>query len=224
MNIIRILPALALSFIASPCTHATLAPLAPNNFAPGGTSLDFSSTASGTEVNGLFIGNVLFQVTEDGVATNGAVIVDAGPGTTNNIAPPNLVSLSNPSGLALVVSLPNPITQFGYGYAILVRSPVSAATTIQLFAGLTSVGSLDFAGSPDPEFAGGFAGLSSTEPFDRAVLTFSTLGEAFAVDNVTFATAVPEQEQTLILLAIGVFGLVSFYFRRSLLFWMLSDC
>ena len=56
------------------------------------------------------------------------------------------------------------------------------------------------------------------------MLTYSTLGEAFAVDNVTFATAVPEQEQTLILLAIGVFGLVSFYFRRSLLFWMLSDC
>ena len=126
IKIIRILPALALSLIASPRTHATLAPLAPNNFAPGATSLDFSSTASGTEVNGLFIGNVLFQVTENGVATNGVVIVDAGPGTTNNIAPPNLVSLSNPSGLVLVVSLPNPITQFGYGYAILVIAAAGA--------------------------------------------------------------------------------------------------
>jgi hypothetical protein len=217
MNIIRILPVLLLSLVASPCTHATLAPLAPNNFAPSATLLDFSGIASGTEVNALSINNVLFQVTENGLLTNGAVIVDAGPGTTNNIVPPNLVSLSNPSGLALVVSLPNSVTQFGYGYAILTKSPVSAATTIQLFAGLAPVGSLDFAGSPDPKFTGGFAGLSSTVPFDRAVLTFSTLGEGFAVDNVTFATTVPEQERTLILFAIGVFGLLSFYFRRSLL-------
>ena len=216
MNIIRILPVLLLSLVASPCTHATLAPLAPNNFAPNATSLDFSGIASGTEVNALSINNVLFQVTENGVPTNGAAIVDAGPGTTNDIVPPNLVSLSNPSGLALVVSLPNPITQFGYGYAILTTSPVAPATTIQLFAGLAPVGSLDFAGSPDPKFTGGFAGLSSTVPFDRAVLTFSTLGEAFAVDNVTFATTVPDNERTLTLFAIGVFGLISLRFRRGL--------
>ena len=217
MNIIRFLPALVLYFIISPCTDATVAPLAPNNFAPDAISLDFSGIALGTEVNALFVDNVLFQVTQNGVPTNGKVIVDAGPGTTNNIAPPNLVSLSNPSGLALVVLFPNSTIQFGYGYAILAMSPLSPATTIQLFAGLTPVGSLDFAGSPDPKFTGGFAGLSSTMPFDRAVLTFSTSGEAFAVDNVTFATAVSEQGRTSILFVIGVFGLLSLHLRRSLL-------
>ena len=54
-------------------------------------------------------------------------------------------------------------------------------------------------------------------PFDRAVLTFSTSGEAFAVDNVTFATAVSEQGRTSILFVIGVFGLLSLHLRRSLL-------
>src|SRR5207253_1364391 len=126
-------------------------------------------------------------VTKNGLSSNGIIIVDAGPGITGNIAPPNLVSIADPTGVALVVSLPNSATQFGYGYALLAEFPVPAATTIQLFAGSTPVGSISFAGSPDPTFAGGFAGVASDTPFDLAVLTFSNLGDAFAVDNVTFA-------------------------------------
>jgi len=40
-------------------------------------------------------------VTKNSVATNGIVVVDGGPGTTGNIMPPNLVSLSDPNGVAL---------------------------------------------------------------------------------------------------------------------------
>src|SRR5207302_9780598 len=157
MSIIRALPAVALYLLVTSFSNAALTPIGPLNFASGATTLDFSALATGTEVNGLIVDGVLFQVTKNGTSSNGIVIVDDGPGTTGNIAPPNLVSIADPTGVTLVVSLPNSATQFGYGYAILATFPVPAATTIQLFAGSTPVGSIPFAASPAPSFAGGFA-------------------------------------------------------------------
>jgi hypothetical protein len=113
------------------------------------------------------------------------------------------------NGVALIVSLPNLMTQFGYGYALQVETSVPAATTIELFAGATSLGSISFTATPDPTFAGGFAGVASDTPFDRAILTFSNLGDAFAVDNVTFArTVVSDEAPTIFLLSVGIFALL----------------
>lgn len=211
MNIIRVLPAISLYLVTITATDAALAPLAPDNFAPGATTLDFSSIPSSTEVNGLIVNNVVFKVTDSGLPKNGMVIIDGGPNVANNVTAPNIVSILNPDGLALDISLPGLMTQFGYGFALLASDLDPAATTIQLFSGITPIGSIDFAGTPDPLFTGGFAGVTSTASFDRAVLTFSTLGPAFAVDNVTFANVVPEhvpeQEWTLILFAMAVVGL-----------------
>ena len=128
---------------------------------------------------------------------------------------PNLVSISDLDGVALIVSLPNLTTQFGYGYAIDAEISVPAATTIDLFAGSTPVGSISFAGIPDPIFTGGFAGVASDTPFDRAVLTFSDVSDAFAVDNVTFsANKASDEGQTLILLSAGVSFLLFLRARR----------
>jgi len=92
---------------------------------------------------------------------------------------------------------------------------VPAATTIDLFAGSTPLGSISFTGIPDPIFTGGFAGVASDTPFDRAVLTFSDVGDAFAVDNVTFsANKASEEGQTLILLSAGVSLLLFLRGRR----------
>ena len=183
----------------------SLLPLGRLDFASGATTLDFAALPTGTEANGLILDAVLFQVTKNSVASNGIVVVDGGPGTTGNITPPNLVSLSDPNGVALIVSLPNLAIQFGYGYAINAGVSVPAATTIELFAGTTSIGSISFTGIPDPFFTGGFAGVASDTPFDRAVLTFSDVGDAFAVDNVTFsANKASDEGQTLILLSAGV--------------------
>jgi len=77
--------------------------------------LDFSGLADNTEANGLIVDGVLFQVTKNGSSTNGIVIVDGGPGTTGNISPPNLVSMSGLDSVALIALLPNLATQFGYG-------------------------------------------------------------------------------------------------------------
>jgi hypothetical protein len=114
--------------------------------------LHFSILADNTDANGLGLDGVLFQVTKNGPSTNGIVVVDGGPGTTGNITPPNLVSIADLDGVALIVSLPNLVTQFGYGYAILAEISVPAATTIDLFAGSTPLGSISFTGIRDPIF------------------------------------------------------------------------
>jgi hypothetical protein len=116
-----------------------------------------------------------------------------------------LLSLSDPNGVALIVSLPNLAIQLGYGYALNAEVSIPAATSIELFAASTPVGSISFTGTPDPTFTGGFAGVASDTPFDRAVLTFSDVGDTFAVDNVTFAAnRASDEGQTLILLSAGV--------------------
>ena len=212
MNIIRSLPVFAAYLVAACFSRAALTPITPLHFGPGATVLDFSALADGTDANGLVIDGVLFQVRKNGSFSNGIVIVDGGPGTTGNITPLNLVSIADPNGVALIVSLPNLATQFGYGYALLALVSVPAATTIDLFAGSTAIGSIPFTGIPDPTFTGGFAGVASNTPFDRAVLRFSNLGDAFAVDNVTFArtvSTVSDEGRTLALLSVGIFVLLS---------------
>jgi hypothetical protein len=204
MNIIRTLSVVLLSSLAPASNNAALTPISRADFAAGATVLDFSGLADGTEANNLVLDGVVFQVTKDGTPTNGIVAVDGGPGVTQNISPPNLVSIADIDGVALVVSLPNLTNQFGYGYAIRFEASVPTATTISLFAGQTVIGNISFTGTPDPQFAGGFAGVASKSPFDRAVISFSDLGDAFAVDNVTFASGVSEQGTTMILLSIGM--------------------
>ena len=127
-----------------------------------------------------------------------------------------MVTFVSPNGIALIVSLPNLATQFGYGYALVPKVSISSATTIELFAGAAPIGSISFAGIPDPIFTGGFAGVASDTPFDRAGLTFSGVGEAFAVDNVTFgANRASDEGQTLILLSAGVSVLLFLRARRG---------
>jgi len=216
MNITKTLSALVLYLLTAPFSQGLLTSIGPLDFASGATVIDFSGLGDGTEANGLVVGGVLFQVTSNGSSTNGIVAVDGGPGTTGNISPPNLVSISDLNKVALIVSLPNLAIQFGYGYAINTEVSVPAATTIELFAGTTSIGSISFTGVPDPFFTGGFAGVASDTPFDRAVLTFSNVGDAFAVDNVTFsANRASDEGQTLILLSAGISVLLFLRARRG---------
>ena len=178
MNIIGALPAFVLYLLATSFSHAALTSIGPLDFASGATVLDFSALADNTEANGLIVDGVLFQATKNGSSTNAVVIVDGGPGTTGNITPPNLVSLSDLNAIALIVSLPNLAIQFGYGYALNAAVSIPVATTIELFASSAPVGSISFTGIPDPIFTGGYGGVASDTPFDRAVLTFSDAGDA----------------------------------------------
>jgi hypothetical protein len=77
------------------------------------------------------------------------------------------------------------------------------------------VGTLSANGNSEPTFSGGFLGLESTVPFVRADLSFSTAGEAFAVDNIRFAPAGVPEPASLILLGVGMAGVSARRLRRK---------
>ena len=171
-------------------------------FPTGATLIDFQTVPTGTEVNGLVISGVIFSYAVGGVPLNDAVVIGDGPGITNDIFPPNIVSTGNGTGI-LGIQLPAPVFLFGYGYAILSIGTLPAATTISVFSGATPLGSLPYGAVSDPFFTGGFAGIQSTIAFDRVQVTFNS-GETqgFALDNLQFGS-VPEPS-TVWLLIIGV--------------------
>src|SRR5262245_52728841 len=105
---------LATSMGATSSALASTIPIDIAAFGPGSTLTTFAGLADGTEVNGLTVDGILFQYS----LGNGSVILDGGPGTTNHIAPLNIVSIGNPSGV-LTLTLPTLADLFGYGYAIL---------------------------------------------------------------------------------------------------------
>ena len=190
---------LLISLTLCGAAYSAVVAAGPGAFPAGATLLDFTGLATGTEVNGLVVNGVRFSYTVGGSPLNGAVQIDGGPGATNNIAPQNIVSVGNSTGI-LGLLLPAPVTLFGYGYAILETATVANATTISIFSGTTNVGTLSYTGALDPTFTGGFAGIQSTIPFNRVELTFNSSAPAFAVDNVRFSS-VPEPATILMTVA-----------------------
>jgi hypothetical protein len=172
-------------------------------FGAGSTLSTFAGLPDFTEVNGLTVDGILYNYS----LGNGQVVINGGPGTTNNITPPNVVTVpgGNPAGI-LTLTFPSARSQFGFGYAVLTTTPVTNATTITLFDGATNVGSLSYNAVPDPTFSGGFAGIASTLPFNSARVTFNSVdASAFAMDNVrtTPVTSAPEPS-TVALLGTGL--------------------
>jgi hypothetical protein len=199
MQTVSVLAAAAMLCASAP---ASVVAVGQAVFPTGATLIDFQTVPVGTDVNGLAINGVTFGYTVGGVPLNGAVVIGAGPGITNHISPPNIVSTGNASGI-LSIQLPASVFLLGYGYAIFSSGTLPAATTISVFSGATPLGSLPYTGVSDPFFTGGFAGIQSTIAFDRVQLTFNS-GETqgFGLDNLQFA-GVPEPS-TVWLLIIGV--------------------
>jgi hypothetical protein len=198
---------IASAFLLGGDARADVIAVGPGAFPASSPTLTFTGLAFGTEVNGLMVNGVTFNYTVGGTPSNGTVTIDDGPGTTNHIVAPNIVSIGKNTG-TLTVTLPSPANLFGYGFAILNGVTISNATSIAAFSGSTLLGSLSFAGAPDPDFTGGFAGIQSTVPFDRLALTFnSTAAPAFAVDNIVYASTVPEPA-TVLFLVIGCVVLI----------------
>ncbi len=189
-------------------SQAAVIAIDPSAFGPGSTLINFNGLADGTEVNGLTVGGVSFNYS----LGNGSVIIDGGPGDTNNVGPPNVVSTGNNTGV-LTLTLGGLYDSFGFGFALLYEGSVLNAATITVFDGATNLGNLAYGAVPDPLFTGGFAGIQSTTPFNRVQLTFnSAVSPAFALDNIRLATTtttiVPEPS-TMMLLAGGLLVLIS---------------
>ena len=170
------------------------------------TLTTFTGLANGLEVNGLVTNGILFNYS----LGNGRLIIGGGPGTTNNVQPPDIVSVFGGNAGILTLTFPSSISSFGYGYAVFSSFfGLQTATTIDLFSGTTNVGSLSFNAAPDPVFAGGFAGIQSTIPFSSARVTFnSTAGPAFAMDNIRTLGAVGVSEPSTFVLLVAGIGLL----------------
>lgn len=202
VGLVLVLTALSMLLAVRPAAGSTIS-VGVAAFGPGSTLTTFTGLPDGTEVNGLTVNGILFSYS----LGLGQLIIDGGPGVTNNIAPPNIVSVGNNTGV-LTLALPGLVDTFGYGFALLSTAPIANATTIQLFDGATLVGSMSYGSVPDPGFTGGFAGIQSTLPFDSVRLTFnSAVAPAFALDNVrtlnSTTNPVPEPG-TVVLLATGL--------------------
>jgi hypothetical protein len=202
----------AATLVAVPAASASTIPVGIGAFG-GSTLTTFAGLADGTEVNGLIVDGIQFSYS----AGSSQLVIDGGPGITNNVAPPNIVSIGNNTGV-LTLLLPAFIDTFGYGYAILNNAAVANATSISVFDGATLLGSRSYDGSPDPDFAGGFAGIQSTDPFNRVEITFNSVAApAFTLDNIralsTDVSDVPEPA-TLMLLGTGVLGVFRARARR----------
>ena len=203
-----------LTLLSATNARASTIPLTVPAFGVGTSLSRFDGLASGTEVNGLTVDGITYQYS----LGSGLVSVGGGPGLTNNVSDPSVVSFGDPAGV-LTLTLPSPVDMFGSGYALLAMIPIVNATGISLFNGAVPVGSMSFNGAPDPVFTGGFAGIQSTLPFDRIQLTFNAAtAPAFAIDNVRTGladvTSVPEPA-TLLLLGTGLLVAARFRTRRG---------
>jgi hypothetical protein len=164
--------------------------------------VNFGEVANGTPINGLTIKGFTFsENTPQAQATS-----SGGPGPTNHISPPEMLQLGafNPATYALTVTMPSAVTSFGFGFAINSTTPTANAMTITLFDGVTNLGSLTYAGALDPIFAGGFAGIGSTDAFTSARITFGPSAASYAIDNMAAVAgpAIPEPGTALFGLAL----------------------
>jgi hypothetical protein len=149
------------------------------------TIVHFDEIASNSPINGKTIKGFTFSENTPNA------IIDGGPGNTNQITQPNLVSQGafSPGTYVLTINMPAVELSFGFGFAILNTNATADALTVTLFNGVTNLGSLTYGGSPDPTFDGGFAGIGSTVGFTSAQITFGPAASEYAIDNVA---AVPE--------------------------------
>src|SRR5882672_6441089 len=92
--------AMAATLVAVPAASASTIPVGIGAFG-GSTLTTFVGLADGTEVNGLIVGGIQFSYS----AGSSQLIIEGGPGVTNNIAPPNIVSIGNNAGV-LTLLLP----------------------------------------------------------------------------------------------------------------------
>jgi len=210
-----VLVLISLLFAAAAHSSASVIPIGLPAFPSNSTFIGFDGLTDGTDVNGLIVNPGAFSYLIGGSPTSGQVAIGQGPGITNDIIPPAIVSSGDATG-TLIVSLASPVNFFGYGYAVLATQAVNNATTLSILNGNSVLVSISYSASPDPTFAGGFAGLESTDPFDKVAISFnSSAVPAFAIDNILFAEAVPEPRMIGILLIAGALFVGLVQHRKS---------
>ena len=205
---------LAFALLVAPAASAATISIPVGAFGPGSTLTTFAGVPNNTVAAPFTFDGILFQYSLGvGCPTfqpscGGPLNVSDIVGTTNNLNPPSAIAVVGVAGIPTVtLTFPSLLDAFGYGFLVGSTTTVPNATTVTLFSGATSVGSLSYNGTPDPVLAGGFAGIQSTIAFDSARITFSQHFGLIALDNIrtipSTPVAVPEPA-TVLLVAAGV--------------------
>ena len=106
---------------------------------------------------------------------------------------------------------------FGFGFIQNGPPPgVDDAVSVELFLGSESLGALAFDSAPYPTLLGGFAGIGSTTPFDRAIITFrnTTFTSDYAIDNLRFNAVAVSEPASLAMVGFAGLAVSGFLIRR----------
>src|ERR1051325_1773926 len=153
----------------------------------------FSEVPNNTSLSGLTINGFTFNQNIPLLRTGPS----APPGDTNNVNGQIARGIFGPSHV-LTVAFAAPVLAFGFGFWVSVFND-AMAVTVTLFDGATNLGSLVYAGTPDPVRGGGFAGIGNATAFTRAEIRFDPAVEEVGADNFASSpaqVAVPEGGRT----------------------------
>ena len=205
--------AVALTFIAHGEATAALVRLDRGDFAPGPAQVTFDAVAEGTEGNGLEVDGFTFSYADgDGVLFISSLGFPV-PIPSDNVQDPVLTGfVGTPADLTVTFA---PVLTFGLGYAFLALEPDPSALSISAFAGSELLGTLEFGADFDPLFPGGFAGVGSSTPFDRVVISFTHDASAgFAIDNLRTVARQSQVPEPSSLALLGLAAVAAFRRRR----------
>ena len=179
------------------------------------TTIRFTELPNNTPINGVSLSGVTF-----GFAVNGAPSADA---SVRPIGPRNQTFVQCPcingdAAGVLTLDFAAPTSVLSFGIARVTNVNLSPGATVRLFdpaSALIGTYAVNLIRTPafnSPEGLFSYTGAGVS----RAVVTFDNPPAAllFAVDNVTFATPVPEPT-TLVLLGTGLAGIAEIRRRRK---------
>ena len=176
-------------------TNAFSTPLAIafDDFGPGSTLQTFSSSGlfAGTLPDAYTLGGITYSYSLGNRYLRG---VYSGPVTSYVFAP--FIQGTRADGI-LTMQLSFAVNRFGFGFDLTsFAGVIPNAATVSIFKGTAPLGSLSFKGMPEiTGYSAGFAGIESTDAFDRVEVTFadSTGDRQFRIDNIrTEVVNVPE--------------------------------
>lgn len=217
LNSVSLLPLIFLMALFTTQAKSTPVALTSADFTTS-TLIDFNLGSNAVAIGSLYnVSGVTFSGALLGLTTDDVTLFPSGGGVIAsnwNYTTP-LGCCGSSVGQSFTATFSSSI--FGLGF--LLENDPSQTATVELFSGVTSLGTLALAKntSPWPNLTPEFRGFGDTSGFDKMVFTNSYTGDGngfFAIDDmrIAVAPAIPEPE-TYAMMLTGI-GLIGFMSRR----------